>query len=53
MGGGEGQALVQKWGQVLDGGIDKIFARWGDPYSPRKKPCGIWKEIVVTHALLF
>ena len=36
--GGE-QALVQKQGQVSDGGggIGKIFARWGDPQSPRKK----------------
>ena len=33
-----GQALVQKWGQVLDGGIDKIFAGWGDPQSPTLLP---------------
>ena len=36
------QALVQKWGQVLDGGIGKIFAGWGDPppVPPgKKKPC--------------
>ena len=26
-----GQALVQKRGQVSDGGIDKIFAGWGTP----------------------
>ena len=32
---GGGQALVQKLGQVSDGGIDKIFARWGNP--PEKK----------------
>ena len=37
---GGGQALVQKWEQVSDGGIDKIFARWGDPLVlPGKKPC--------------
>ena len=29
-----GQALVQKRGQVLDGGIDKIFAGWRDPPVP-------------------
>ena len=34
--GGE-QALVQKREQVSDGGIDKIFAGWGD--LPGKKPC--------------
>ena len=34
---GVGQALVQKWGQVLDGGIGKIFAGWGDPQSPQEK----------------
>ena len=35
---GGGQALVQKRGQVPDGGIDKIFARWGDsPVPPGKK----------------
>ena len=34
---GGGQALVQKRGQVSDGGIDKIFVRWG-PQSPQKKP---------------
>ena len=33
----EGQALVQKWGQVSDGGIDKIFTVWGDPQSSQKK----------------
>ena len=31
---GGGQALVQKRGQVLDGGIGKIFAGWGDPPVP-------------------
>ena len=38
---GGGQTLVQKWGQVSDGGIDKIFAGWGDPPVPqeKKKPC--------------
>ena len=38
---GGGQALVQKRGQVSDGGggIGKIFAGWGDPpVPPRKKP---------------
>ena len=38
---GGGQALVQRRGQVLDGGIDKIFAGWGTPSPPRKKPCMI------------
>ena len=34
-GGGGGQALVQKRGQVSDGGgIGKIFAGWGGPPSP-------------------
>ena len=28
---GGGQALVQKWGQVLDGGVGKIFAGWESP----------------------
>ena len=38
---GGAQALVQKWGQVSDGGIGKIFARWRDPQSPQgKKPWG-------------
>ena len=35
------QALVQKRGQVSDGGIGKIFAAWGDP--PGKKPCVVPK----------
>ena len=37
-GGGE-QALVQKQGQVSDGGggIGKIFARWGGPPVPQEK----------------
>ena len=39
---GGGQALVQKWGQVSDGGIDKIFARWeGPPVPPGKNPGGV------------
>ena len=39
---GGGQALVQKGGQVsMGGGIDKIFARWGEPSPPRKKPCTV------------
>ena len=32
-----GQALVQKRGQVSDGGIGKIFARWGNPPVPPGK----------------
>ena len=35
--GGE-QVLVQKWGQVSDGGIDKIFVGWGTASPPWKKP---------------
>ena len=35
---GGGQALAQKRGQVSDGGIDNIFAGWGDPQSPQEKP---------------
>ena len=39
--GGE-QALVQKPGQMSDGGIGKIFAGWGDPQYPQvKKPCAV------------
>ena len=34
---GGGQALVQKRGQVLDGGIGKIFAGWGGPLVPPRK----------------
>ena len=29
--------MVQKRGQVSDGGIGKIFAGWGDPQSPPRK----------------
>ena len=36
MSGGGGQVLVGKWGRVPDGGIDQIFANWGD--SPRENP---------------
>ena len=36
-GGGGGQALVQTQGQVSDGGIDNIFARWGTPSPPQEK----------------
>ena len=36
MSGGGGQALVGKWGRLPDGGIDQIFANWGDP--PGKNP---------------
>ena len=47
-----GQALVQKRGQVSDGGIDKIFAGWGDPQSPQeKKTCIVstllWKLKII------
>ena len=35
---GGGQALVQKRGQVSDGGIGKIFTGWGTPSPPRKNP---------------
>ena len=35
---GGGQALVKKTGTSVDGGIDKIFARWGDPQSPWENP---------------
>ena len=36
---GGGQALVQKWGQVSDGGgIGKIFAGWGTPVLPKNNP---------------
>ena len=39
MSGGGGQALVGKWGQMPDGGIDQIFADWGDPqFPPGKNP---------------
>ena len=37
LGWGGGQALVQKQGRVLDGGIAKFFAGWGDPQSPQEK----------------
>ena len=41
MSGGGGQAQVGKWGRVLDGGgIDQIFANWGDPQSPPGKNPG-------------
>ena len=33
-----GQALVQKRGQVSDGGIDKIFAGWGGGEPPVPPP---------------
>ena len=36
---GGGQALVQKRGQLSNGGIGKIFVGWGDSQSPpEKKP---------------
>ena len=42
-----GQALVQKRGQVSDGGIDKIFARWGTPpVPPGKKPWVLGSNII-------
>ena len=37
MSGGGGQALVGKWGRVPEGGIDQIFANWGDHQSPQGK----------------
>ena len=37
---GGGQALVQKWGQVLDEGIDK-FLPYGGPPSPQEKTLGV------------
>ena len=33
-GGGGRQALVQKWGQVSDGGLTKFPPDWGTPSSP-------------------
>ena len=39
---GGGQALVQKRGQVSDGGIGKIFAGWGTPQSPQEKNPAFW-----------
>ena len=45
LGWGGGQALVQKWRQVSDGGIDKIFAGWGDSPPPQEeKP---WHDCVI------
>ena len=37
--GGGGQAPVRKWGRVPDwgGGIDQIFANWGEPPSPPRQ----------------
>ena len=41
MSGGGGQALVGKWGQVPDGGgIDEIFASWGETPVPPPPPLG-------------
>ena len=39
--GGGGQALVQKQGQVSDGGDWQNFCQMGDPRPPprKKKPC--------------
>ena len=54
--GGGGQALVQKRGQVLDGGIGKNFARWGEPpVPPGKKPCLFWTRhsFLKTQKLVF
>ena len=43
---GGGQALVQKRGQVSDGGIGKIFTGWGDPpVPPRKKTLTCYTNI--------
>ena len=36
LGGEGGQALVQKWGQVSDGGLT-IFCQMGGPPSPQEK----------------
>ena len=45
---GGGQALVQKRGQVSDGGIGKIFAGWGDPpVPPGKKPCHLVQTLFI------
>ena len=48
MSGGGGQALVGKWGRVPDGGIDQIFANWGDPQSPPRE-----KTLVMTSQSFF
>ena len=37
MSSGGGQALVRKWGQVPNGGIDQTFVNWGDPPVPQGK----------------
>ena len=53
MSGEGGQAPVGKWGQVPDGGIDKIFANWGGtptvppPRPPEKNPW--WERWVKQH----
>ena len=40
---GWGQALVQKRGQVSDGGIGKIFVGWGTPNPPQgNNPAAQW-----------
>ena len=46
MSGGGGQALVGKWGLVLDGGIDQIFADWKPPSTPPgKEPWDVTTEL--------
>ena len=52
MSGGEGQALVGKWGWVLDGGIDHIFANWGTPSPPREKTLPIKKSEMFSQAIV-
>ena len=40
--GGGGQTLVQKWGQVSDGGDWQNFRRMGGPpVPPGQKPCRV------------
>ena len=41
---GGGQALVQKQGQVSDGGIDKIFTGWGDPPGEKNPVPNGWQN---------
>ena len=45
---GGGQTLIRKWGRVMDGGIDQIFANWGD--LPGKNPCS-YNHIPNSHVL--
>ena len=50
--GGE-QALVQKQGQVSDGGIGKIFADGGTPPVPPEKNPGTFSKSMVLFPELF